>query len=112
MLTSDDLKNIGVEVGKVIEQNILPVLGGVQQDVATLKTDVAYLKSQMVTKSYLDDKLAELEGSVIVRQRKEDHKVNLLVELLRRKSILQDDDVRQLQEIQVFPAPAQPQVEK
>ncbi|MEK7580580.1 MAG: hypothetical protein AAB465_03165, partial [Patescibacteria group bacterium] len=57
----------------------------------------------MVTKSYLDDKLADLEGSVIVRQRKEDKKMNLLVEFLQKKKILEKEEVKALKEIRVFP---------
>jgi uncharacterized protein YydD (DUF2326 family) len=96
MLTKGDIKEIGIELGKVIEQNITPTLD-------ELHRELTEVKGQMVTKSYLDDKLAELEGAVIVRQRKEDQKVNLLIELLRNKSVLQETDVKQLQDIQVFP---------
>ena len=107
MLDSDDIKKIGVEVGKVIEHNITPAIDGLRQhvDARLDKVDARLGKvgSQMVTKSYLDDKMAELEGGVIVRQRKEDKKVNLLIELLQSKSVLAETDVKQLKEIQVFP---------
>lgn len=62
------------------------------------------VEATMVTKSYLDDKLADLEGTVIVRQRKEDQKVNLLIDLVRKRAVLKEDDVRSLREIQVFPS--------
>ncbi|HCX39333.1 MAG TPA: hypothetical protein DHS36_03705 [Candidatus Veblenbacteria bacterium] len=107
MLDSDDIKKIGVEVGKVIEHNITPAIDGLRQhvDARLDKVDarLGKVESQMVTKSYLDDKMAELEGGVIVRQRKEDKKVNLLIELLQSKSVLAETDVKQLKEIQVFP---------
>ena len=107
MLNSDDIKKIGVEVGKVIEHNITPAIDGLRQhvDARLDKVDarLGKVESQMVTKSYLDDKMAELEGGVIVRQRKEDKKVNLLIELLQSKSVLAETDVKQLKEIQVFP---------
>lgn len=110
MLTPDDIKSIGVELGKVIEHNITPALDGLHTQIGSintqidgLHTQIGEIRSQMVTKSYLDDKLAELEGTVIVRQRKEDQKVNLLIDLLQRKSILAETDIRQLKEIQVFP---------
>jgi len=63
------------------------------------------IKSVMVTKDYLDDKLAELEGSTVVRQRKQDKKMNLMAELLREKKLFSDDDIKRLADIQVFPAP-------
>lgn len=68
-----------------------------------LKGDLAIIRSQMVTKSYLDDKLADLEGGVVTRQRKEDHKVNLLIEFLKKKKILGKSELKMLREIQVFP---------
>lgn len=73
-------------------------------ELENLKNEVMAIKSEMVTKSYLDDKLADLEGSVIVRQRKEDRKVNLLIDFLKKKKILGKQEVKMLQEFQVFPA--------
>ena len=67
---------------------------GVDKEIVGIKNQLNKIEASMVTKPYLDDKLAELEGSVIVRQRKEDQKVNLLIDLLRKKSVLQDTDVR------------------
>ena|SRR3989338_1433153 len=96
MLTQEDLKKIGEEVWRVIESNVNP-----QFD--EIRTDIKEMRITMVTKSYLDDKLADLEGSVVVRQRKEDRKVNLLIDLLQQKSILAETDVQTLREIQVFP---------
>ena len=99
MLDSDDIKKIGVEVGKVIEHNITPAIDGMRQhvDARLDKVDarLGKVESQMVTKSYLDDKMAELEGGVIVRQRKEDKKVNLLFSLLQRKSELAEPTTSQ-----------------
>ena len=95
-LTKEDVKQIGEEVGRVIEQNVNPQF-------EDLRHRLDKVEATMVTKSYLDDKLADLEGSVITRQRKEDQKVNLLIELLQRKSILVETDVKALREIQVFP---------
>lgn len=103
MLTQDDLRNIGVELGKVIEQNVTPGLDSLHNRLDKVDNRLDKIESQMVTKSYLDDKLADLEGTVVVRQRKEDQKVNLLIDLLRRKSVLEKADVDQLQEFQVFP---------
>ena len=41
--------------------------------------------AQLPTKSYLDDKLADLEGDLIKKLRKEDEKVNRLAEILKQK---------------------------
>ncbi len=71
----------------------------VDKQIEELRTVV----SRLPDKAYLDDKLADLEGSVIVRQRKGDQKINLLVDFLRRKNILGEGEVKMLDEIQVFP---------
>ena len=59
--------------------------------------------AQLPTKSYLDDKLANLEGGLITKLRKEDEKLNRLTELLKQKKILTEGDVTELQNLQVFP---------
>ena len=55
------------------------------------------------TKSYIDEKFANLEGDLIVKLRKEDQKVNRLLELLNQKNILNDSEIQDLSNIQVFP---------
>ena len=77
----------------------------VGNEIKNIKTEMTAIKSVMVTKDYLDDKLAELEGSTVVRQRKQDKKMNLMAELLREKKLFSDDDIKRLADIQVFPAP-------
>lgn len=111
MLEEQDIKKIGEEMGKVIEQNILPAIEDAKQELKTeiadvkqeLKADIAGVQVQMVTKSYLDDKMGDLEGVTVVRQRKEDQKVNRLIEILEEKGVIQDADVVALKEIKVFP---------
>lgn len=85
------------EIGEALEAVVLPVLHG-------MKTDIHGMKAEMVTKSYLDDKLADLEGSVVVRQRKEDKKLNLLIDFLRQKNILEEKEIKMLKDFQVFPS--------
>lgn len=124
MLEEKDIKKIGEEMGKVIEQNITPVLDEMKDDindlkldvgtlksdvttmksdVDTLKSDVGTIKAEMVTKSYLDDKMADLEGNLTVKLRKEDGKVNRLIAVLKDKSVLSENDVAQFKDFQVFP---------
>jgi hypothetical protein len=54
------------------------------------------------TKSYLDDKLANLEGGLIAKLRKEDEKVNRLAEMLKQKNLLTESDIKELGQLQVF----------
>jgi hypothetical protein len=59
--------------------------------------------SQLPTKGYLDDKMANLEGGLHVTLRKEDEKINRLTQILREKKVLSDSDVSELKELKVFP---------
>lgn len=85
--------NLAVKIGEVIENNVLPALEEMIDNKLINLPD----------KAYLTDKLADLEGVVAVRQKKEDKKVNLLIEFLKDKKILLDTEVSMLHEIQVFP---------
>lgn len=104
---------MGEVIGDVIEGNINPhfekihhgfekihsEFKGIRNEIDEIKTTMTTL----VTKSYLDDKLADLEGGSITRLHKEDTKVNRLVDILRRKKVLARTNVKTLNEIHVFP---------
>jgi uncharacterized protein YtpQ (UPF0354 family) len=61
-----------MELDKNIAEDILDIVTFLKDNAVSktefneLKSDVGYLKSQMVTKVYLDDKLAELRGDLVV----------------------------------------------
>jgi len=78
---------------------------GVGERFNKVEGEISSMKSVMVTKDYLDDKLAKFNGETIVRERREDEKVNLSVKFLGEKKIFNSDELKQLHEIQVFPAP-------
>jgi hypothetical protein len=40
-------------------------VGGLKFDVSNLKTEIARIKATMVTKNYLDDKLADLHSDIV-----------------------------------------------
>lgn len=65
-----------------------------------IEPTLAYVKSQMVTKEYLDDKLADLRGDIIVMLRKEDNRLTSLVGILHGKKVISDDDVQSLTKLQ------------
>jgi len=109
MLEEQDFKKIREEIGEALETVVLPVLnemktemGEMKAEIGGMKTEMGEMKAEMVTKSYLDDKFADLEGSVIVRQRKEDKKINLLIEFLQKKKILEEDEIKMLKDFQIF----------
>jgi len=74
---------------QIWEHNLEPVLTDIQ--------------TQMVTKAYLDDKLSDLSGDLITKLRKEDQKVNRLLDILRTKNVLSESDIRELGNLVVFP---------
>jgi len=77
-------------------------LGSLEGDVSSLKGDVAHIKNVMVTKEYLDDKLADLRGDLVVLTRKEDNKLKVLVEILKTKEILTPEDAQQVLKMEPF----------
>ncbi|MFA4873642.1 MAG: hypothetical protein WC659_07000 [Patescibacteria group bacterium] len=110
-ILEENNKTLILEVGKVLEQNILPILddhGKMLEAHGKMLVEhgerLGRIEATMVTKSYLDDKLADLEGHLISKLRKEDEKLNRLVELLANKSILAVEDVAFLRQIEVFPS--------
>lgn len=110
MLTQEDLKNIGVELGKVIEQNITPTMDSLQEEVNDIKKDLKgvkddlkHVENQMVTKDYLDEKLLDFRGDLNIMMRKGDAKLIRLVEFLKEKEILNDSQVQELFSMEPFP---------
>lgn len=73
-----------------------------KQDVTELKQDMIMVKATMVTKDYLDDKLADLRGDLVVLMRKEDHKLQELVQMLHVKNILTQEEMRHLFKLEPF----------
>ncbi len=75
----------------------------VDQDLASIKGEITQIKSIMVTKDYLDDKLLDMKGDMVVMMRKEDEKVKLLVNLLNKKNVLNDTEAKSIFALEPFP---------
>ena len=72
---------------------------------ADMKSEITTIRATMVTKDYLDDKLADLKGDLIQKLRKEDEKLEFLISLLRTRSVLTESDARNIHEqFRVFPS--------
>jgi hypothetical protein len=69
MLSEKDIRRLGVEVGKVLEDNIMPQLDAIHGEIAGIKGEIGGVKAVMVTKDYLDDKLADLRGEFITERK-------------------------------------------
>lgn len=92
MLTKEDLKQIGTlltdnnkvlkaeivasegriieGVGEMIEQNVLPEIEKVRVRVESIDARLTKVETTMVTKDYLDEKLANTRGDLVAYDRK------------------------------------------
>lgn len=60
------------------------------------------IRSTMVTKDYLDDKLADLRGDITLLMRKEDTKVKMLVGVLLDKGVIEESDKKKIYSMEPF----------
>ena len=104
MLTDQDLKKIGEEMGKVIEQNITPSMDALHAEIGGIHAEIGGIRAQMVTKDYLDEKLGDLRGDLTVLMRKEDVKLRELISILHTKQVLTPAEVKHLFSLEPFPA--------
>lgn len=67
-----------------------------------VETDITSIKSQMVTKDYLDRKMAEQRGDMMILLRKEDTKVKTVVEILADKKVFTPEDKNKVMGMEPF----------
>lgn len=82
-----------------VENRLIKVedrLSGVENDVSSLKTN-------MVTKDYLDEKLGDLRGDLTILMRKEDRKLTTLVEELVKYKVLPMESAQHVLNMEPFP---------
>ncbi|MBI5135034.1 hypothetical protein HZA86_02260 [Candidatus Uhrbacteria bacterium] len=91
MLTSEEIKQIGQEVARVIEDNINPQFETLRTDIQEIRGDIKDIRSTMVTKDYLDEKLAQQK------------QLRSLVDLLQAKQVISSDEAKRLFIIDPFP---------
>ena len=61
------------------------------------------IEATMVTKDYLDEKLADLRGDMVILTRKEDAKVRKLVDILHKRKVITQKDAEQINAMEPFP---------
>lgn len=59
----------------------------IETEITGMKSDINQMKSVMVTKDYLDEKLFNLRGDLTALTRKEDRKLTSVVTLLEKKKV-------------------------
>ncbi|MEK7159724.1 MAG: hypothetical protein AAB766_04470 [Patescibacteria group bacterium] len=72
-------------------------------ETAATHEDIRRLETKMVTKEYLDDKIADVRGDLVAMTRKEDIKVNTLVETLETKKSLSKGEADKISALGPFP---------
>lgn len=60
------------------------------------------IEANMVTKDYLDSKLSDLRGDLVVLTRKEDTKMLKLVEILKRRAIITEAEEKEILSMEPF----------
>ena len=72
-------------------------------ETAATHDDIRRLEAKMVTKEYLDDKIADVRGGLIAMTRKEDARVNTFVETLEQKKVLSKKEADKISAMGPFP---------
>lgn len=67
-----------------------------------IESEIGKIKNRMVTKDYLDEKMADLRGDLVVMMRKEDTKVKTLVDILEKRKIISKKDVQKIVSMEPF----------
>jgi len=75
----------------------------IESDLSTVKSNLSTVKSTMVTKDYLDDKLTDLRGDLVIVLRKEDTKLKTLMNVLKNKNIISEEEVKIINALEPFP---------
>lgn len=100
MLDANDLKLIGEEMGRVVDDNLMPRIEEL------IDEKLAPIKATMVTKDYLDEKMANLESKLVVQDRKLEKKTDVLIDALSERRVLKKSDLDRLEQARVFPRSA------
>jgi len=76
---------------------------GVDKRFDGLESRVTKIEATMVTKDYLDDKLGDLKGDLVILMRKEDRKLQSLIDILYKRKVISAQEVKQILSMQPFP---------
>ncbi|MEW6408252.1 MAG: hypothetical protein AB1465_06210 [Patescibacteria group bacterium] len=84
---------------KKLEEKIEGRMDGLEKRMGNLENKVDALPD----KDFVIDNMGSLKDSFVLIVRKEDEKLNKLVEILKTKNVLTDNDLKSLSEFRVFP---------
>lgn len=92
--------NLGEKIDDVLEIVNFLKDNAVMRD--EFETRMNRVESQMVTKEYLDDKMADLRGDLVVMMRKEDNKLKTLLEILQSRKVITKVDATKVMAMEPF----------
>lgn len=87
------------------EPTISEVLEAVNDAATKTGARLTAIEANMVTKNYLDDKLADLRGDLVVLLRQEDTKVKTFIEVVKKNKGITEEDAIRLYSMTPFPDP-------
>ena len=96
--TEERFSKLEDDVGEIKVQ-----IGSIETRVGSIETRVGSIETRMVTKDYLDDKLADLRGDLVVLMRKEDVKFEALLKTLLKREVLSIDEINNILALEPFP---------
>lgn len=97
----EEVSNVKETVNDVVE-TVHFLKDHTASQVDKLEKRMEKVEALMVTKDYLDEKMADLRGDLVVLMRKEDTKVKSLVDILHKKKIITDNDVTKILRMEPF----------
>jgi len=77
-------------------------IGSIKSEIGSIKSEIVSIKALMVTKDYLDDKLGDLRGDLVVLMRKEDTKMVKLIEILKRRAVITEAEEKEILSMEPF----------
>lgn len=95
-------KNEILEAINTFSTHIDEQIGGIKSDVSSLKSDIGWIKSNMVTKDFLEEKMADLRGDLVVLVRKEDTKLLKLVDILKGRKLISAEEATAVLSMEPF----------
>ncbi len=97
-----DIKEIKTDL-----QGVKTDLQSVKTDLQAVKTDlqadIDSVRNQMVTKSFMTDKMINLKSDLIVMMRKRDEKLEKVVDKLGEKKIFNSKDIKEIKSMEASP---------
>jgi len=102
-LTRRDLKEVFIESLEPFAKSTQKDFHRIDERFDSIDKRLNKIEATMVTKDYLDDKLADLRGDLVVLMRKEDKKLQTLVDVLLKRKVISEKEKNHILSMEPFP---------